>query len=166
MMKKTKVFIVIFLFTGMTCLAQQLSNQVMLPAAGLATAGVLSYSQTIGETAVEIINNSGFILTQGFQQPGIIAPALTAHSGTGVDVYPNPVTDFINIKLFSDKAHKIKIELISLNGEINNSMTLDFPSEYYYVQQIQVTRLIIGFYFVRVRSEDGVINRIFKIEKM
>ena len=45
-------------------------------------------------------------------------------------------------------------------------MTMDFITKYYYIQQIDVTDLTIGFYFVRVSSDDSKINRIFKIEKM
>ena len=61
------------------------------------------------------MTGSGFVLTQGFQQPGIkVISAETPHEGTGVDVYPNPATDFINVKLFGDKARKFKIEVINL----------------------------------------------------
>ncbi len=61
-----------FLFGfGGNLFSQQLSHQVLVPAAGVASNGTLSYSQSVGETAVEIITGSGFILTQGFQQPAI-----------------------------------------------------------------------------------------------
>lgn len=167
MIGKTRVFILMLLFSGTYCAAQQLTNQVLLPSAGLSTAGVLNYSQSIGETAVELITNSGFILTQGFQQPVIkVGMAETAHEGTGVEVYPNPATDFINVKLFGDKARKMKIEVIALNGTITSTLNLDFITRYYIVQQIEFAKLKIGFYIVRVSSDDGIINRIFKIEKM
>lgn len=166
MIAKTKVFIVILLFSGTACLAQQLTNQVLLPCAGLATAGVLNYSQSVGETAVELLSSSGFILTQGFQQPGFKVPEGVVPVGTGVEVYPNPAIDIVNVKLFGDKARKLKIDVISFNGSITSTMNLDFFSKYYIIQQIEFSNLKIGFYFVRVRSDDGVINRIFKIEKM
>jgi hypothetical protein len=138
----------------------------MLPAAGLATAGVMNYSQTIGETAVEIMTGAGFYLTQGFQQPGMDVETELAHSGTGVEVYPNPATDFIRIKLFGDNARKFRIEIISLTGMIASSTNLEFITKYYYIQQIDINKLTIGFYFVRVTSSDGIIKRIFKFEKM
>jgi hypothetical protein len=49
---------------------------------------------------------------------------------------------------------------------IVNSTTLNFIAKYYYIQQIEVTSLKYGFYFVRVTSDDGKIHRVFKIEKM
>jgi hypothetical protein len=154
------------LFSGTSCLAQQLTNQVLLPCAGLATAGVLEYSQSIGETAVELFAGSGFILTQGFQQPLYKIPDSIVPDGTGVEVYPNPATDFVNVKLFGDKGRKIRIEVIAFNGTIRSTMNLDFLTNYYIVQQIEFAKLNIGFYFVRISSDDGIINRIFKIEKM
>jgi Secretion system C-terminal sorting domain len=166
MIKGTKVFILLIILSGTTCFSQQLSHQVLVPAAGLATAGVLNYSQTVGETAVELVYTADFILTQGFQQPGIKYTDEIPPAGDGVNVYPNPATDFINIKLYGEVARNFKIEIINLTGVIVNSMTIDFTDKYYFIQQIEVSDLKFGFYFVRVMSDDGTINRIFKIEKM
>ena len=115
MIKVTKVLILLLLSFWTVANSQQLSNQVLVPAAGLATSGVINYSQTIGETAVEIVTGAGFFLTQGFQQPGMKYTAETPHEGTGVDVYPNPATEYINIKLFGDAARKFTIEMINLS---------------------------------------------------
>jgi hypothetical protein len=43
---------------------------------------------------------------------------------------------------------------------------MSLVSKYYYIQQIEASNLKYGFYFVRVTSDDGTINRVFKIEKM
>lgn len=166
MIGKTRVFILMLLFSGTSCLAQQLTNQVLLPCAGLATAGVLNYSHSLGETAVELFTGSDYILTQGFQQPGFKIVDAAVPDGTGVEVYPNPATDFVNVKLFGDKARKLRIEVITFNGSITSTMTLDFLSKYYIIQQLEFSDIKPGFYFVRVSSDDHVINRIFKIEKM
>jgi hypothetical protein len=166
MIRRTKVLMVLLLFSRTTGFSQQLSHQVLVPAAGLTTVGVISYSQTIGETAVELIGNAGFELTQGFQQPRIVILPDIPPAGTGVDVYPNPATDFINVKLFGEEARNFRIDIINFTGMIVSSMTLEFITKYYYIQQIEVTRLTIGIYLVRVSSDDGKINRIFKIEKM
>lgn len=166
MFKVTKVLILLLLSFSATVHGQQLSNQVMVSAAGLAKPGVISYSQTIGETAVEIMSGSGYFLTQGFQQPGITAIAVIPPQGTGVDVYPNPATDFINIKMFGENAQKIRIELINFMGAVVKTVDLDFNANYYYVQQIDISGLKYGIFLVRVTSDDALISRIFKIEKM
>jgi len=166
MINVTKVLILFLLLIWTELNGQQLSHQVLVPCAGIATAGSLSYSQTIGETAVELVEGSGFVLTQGFQQPAIKLTVETPHEGTGVDVYPNPATKFISIKLFGDAARNFRIEMINITGRIVSSMTLDFITKYYHIQQLDVSRLTNGFYFVRITSDDSKINRIFKIEKM
>jgi hypothetical protein len=166
MIGRPKVLILLLLFYTTNVFSQQLSHQVLVPASGLATSGVINYSQSIGETAVEVINGSGFILTQGFQQPGMKNLADPAPAGTGVAVYPNPATDFINVKLFGSEARKFRIEIINIAGTIVRSTTLDFITNYNIVQQIDITDLTFGFYFVRVASDDAKINRVFKIEKM
>ena len=165
MIKGTKVLILLLLSSWANGFSQQLSQQVLVPAAGLATNGLINYSQTVGETAVETIS-AGFILTQGFQQPGIKISSDITPEGTGVDVYPNPATDFINIKLYGDVARNFRIEIINISGTIVSSTKMDFITKYYYIQQIDVSRLSLGFYFVRVSSDDAIIKRIFKIEKM
>jgi len=49
------------------------------------------------------------VFTQGFQQPGIEASQETPPDGNGVEVYPDPATDYINIKLFGDGARNFRI---------------------------------------------------------
>jgi hypothetical protein len=165
MIKGTKVLILLLLTSWANGFSQQLSHQVLVPAAGLATTGVINYSQTVGETAVEIMSN-GFVLTQGFQQPDMKISTDITPEGTGIDVYPNPATDFVNVKLYGDVARNFRIEIINISGTIVSSTKMDFITKYYYIQQIDVSRLSFGFYFVRVTSDDAIIKRIFKIEKM
>jgi hypothetical protein len=165
MIKGTKVLILL-LFSWANGFSQQLSHQVLVPAAGLTTTGVLSYSQTIGETATEILSNSGFVFTQGFQQPGVKISPENPPEGSGVDVYPNPARDFISIKLFGDVPRKFKIDIINIAGTVVSSLTLNFIDKYYLIQPMEVAKLRYGFYFVRVASDDGIISRTFKIEKM
>jgi len=165
MIRGPKVLILLLLFSATAGYSQQLSHQVLVPAAGLATSGTINYSQSIGETAVEVISGSGFVLTQGFQQPGMKVTD-TPPAGTGVDVYPNPASDHINVKMFGSDARKFRIEIINIAGTIVSSVTLDFITSYNIEQQIDISHLTFGFYFVRVTSDDAKINRVFKIEKM
>ena len=165
MIKETKVLLIL-LFSWANGFSQQLSHQVLVPAAGLTTTGAISYSQTIGETATEIISNSGFVFTQGFQQPSVKISPENLPEGNGVDVYPNPATDFISIKLFGDVPRKFKIDIINIAGTVVSSLTLKFIDKYFLIQPMEVTKLKYGFYFVRVASDDGMISRTFKIEKM
>jgi len=43
-----------------------------------------------------------------------------------VDVYPNPATDYINVKLFGDVARKLRIEVINITGMVVKSINNGF----------------------------------------
>lgn len=166
MLKGTNILLMLILVSRGTCFSQQLSHQVLVPAAGLAVSGAINYSQTIGETAIEIISCSGFVFTQGFQQPGIKLTPGEIPPGNGVDVYPNPVTDYLTVKLFGDVSREFRIDIININGTVAVSEKLSFITNYYLEKEIPVNQLVKGIYFVRVSSSDKIISRIFKIEKM
>lgn len=166
MFKLTSLFITMIFVLAGNGYGQQLSNQVLLPAAGLASSGIVDYSQTIGETAIEIIGNEGFTFTQGFQQPSMKIIDTNLPQGTGVEVYPNPATDYLQMKFFGTKARTFRVEIINLTGTILKSFEMLFITTYYHIEPVEITSLKNGFYFVRIISNDKLINRIFKIEKM
>ncbi|MBA4322723.1 MAG: hypothetical protein C0408_07895 [Odoribacter sp.] len=161
-----KILLLVILFSGVNAFSQHLSHQVLLPAAGVAANGGVNYSQTIGETAVEIISSTDYLLTQGFQQPRLKLLPGNPPQGNGVKAYPNPAVDFVNIELFGETGRIFRISVININGTIVYSEDLSFGERYWHIQEIPVTRLARGLYFIRVVSRDGIINRSFKIEKM
>jgi hypothetical protein len=146
--------------------AQELTLQVLVPVAGVSTSGLINYSQTIGETAVEVINSSDFVFTQGFQQPGIKYSKENPPPGNGVKVYPNPVTEYVTIELFGSNTREFKIEFFTISGTMLKVENLGFKNQYWHIQQYSVEKFSKGLFFIRIVSEDGIINRIFKIEKV
>ena len=167
-MVRNTFLLFLILLTAKTNLAfaQQISNQVLVPVAGVYSSGSVSYSQTIGESAVEIFRGSDLIFTQGFQQPRMTFLPGLPPAGNGVDVYPNPATDFIRIKLFGEGPRDIKIEMLNISGTIVYTDNLSYSDKYYTEIEIPVSQLYKGIYFVRILSRDGIISRSFKIEKM
>jgi hypothetical protein len=166
MMKKTLIPVLFLIVPWINALSQQLSHQVLVPAAGVVTEGGISYSQTIGETAVEIVGCFDYVFTQGFQQPSIKLKIEKKHEGTGVLVYPNPVTDYVTIEMYGERAKTIKIEIISITGRILYSDTKIFQAEFWYKDHHNVEDLMRGLYLIRVTANDGMLNRVFKIEKL
>ncbi|HEX2977466.1 MAG TPA: T9SS type A sorting domain-containing protein, partial [Bacteroidales bacterium] len=67
-----------------------------------------------------------------------------------VSIYPNPVSDFLNLLIDLDERRDIRIDLMNLGGKINyiedfrDIMTLD--------KKIDVTSMAPGLYFVRITS--------------
>lgn len=159
------LILLLLLCSGRDLFSQHLSHQVLVPVAGVTLAGNISYSQTIGETAVEIFSSSDYVFTQGFQQPGIKLNPGSLVVGNGVDVYPNPAIDNVTIKLFGDVSRDFRIEIINITGAIVMSDKLSFIDNYYLEKVIPFGKFNKGIYFVRVISTDKTINRTFKIEK-
>jgi hypothetical protein len=161
------VFIILWnLVPVVTVFSQQLSHQVLVPLAGITSDNKLNYSQTAGETAVEIVGCIQYVFTQGFQQPGIKYNPETPPQGTGVKVYPNPVSDQLTIELYGEIARKFRIEIVDITGTIAYSDLKVFYTQYWFKEPVDVHNLIRGAYIVRIYSDDGMIRRAFKIEKL
>jgi Secretion system C-terminal sorting domain len=146
--------------------AQTLSHQVLVPVAGVVSDSKVSYSQTGGETAVELVGCTWYQFTQGFQQPVIKNIEEAVPPGSGVKVYPNPATDFITVELFGEAARTFRVEIINSAGVITDSFRKECGNNFWLKDPLNIEHLKRGFYIVRVISEDGLISRSFKIEKM
>lgn len=166
MIKEILIGILLAAISWADCLSQQLSHQVLVPVAGVATCSKVAYSQTIGETAVEIFGCSNYFFTQGFQQPEFKISGETQPAGNGVKVYPNPVRDYMVIELFGESARTFRIDIVNITGNIVSSERRIFSDRYWYKEHQNIDDLIKGFYIVRIVSEDGMIDRSFKIEKI
>jgi hypothetical protein len=167
MLMRIRILILLgFLSVHMNLHAQSLSNQVLVPVAGVSLSGNISYSQTIGESAVEIFSTPEIVLTQGFQQPSVKFVTGIIPEGTGVDVYPNPAINNIKVKLFGDSSRDFVIEVINITGKVVYSETQSFTENYFIERTIPVGSFFRGIYFVKIYSTDKLINRTFKIEKM
>jgi hypothetical protein len=166
MIKGYKILFFCLIGIPATLFSQQLSHQVLVPLAGLASGNNINYSQTVGETAVEIIQYSDYVFTQGFQQPGFKATYGESPKGTGINVYPNPVTDFITIELYGESAMTFRVDIINITGTVVMSEKKVFNDKFWCKDPFNIEDLIRGFYLVRVYSEDGILNRTFKIEKL
>lgn len=158
--------IMLLLASNARLFSQEISHEVLVPVAGIVSTGEMEFTQTIGETAIQIIGTSDIILTQGFQQPRITFSPEIAPLGNGVNVYPNPVTDIVNVELFGDGSRSFRIDIITISGTLVRSEKMFFSDPFWQIRQYSVDQLSKGLYFIRVISDDGVINRTFKITKM
>ncbi len=163
-MNKGGVYILILLlFFGGRGEAQQLSHQVLVPAAGVVLTTGVSLSHTIGEPSVVLLSSGFNDLTQGFQQPLIKLNPVVPPQGTGVEAYPVPASDFLYIKLYGEVPREFSITLLNSSGQTLYTTDIAFTDSYYYIHEIPVGSFSPGFYVVRVRCGDGVIDRTFKI---
>jgi hypothetical protein len=166
MMRRIAIAIGLIIVPLTGILSQQVSHQVIVPVAGIISGSKISYSQTVGETAVEIMGCSAYLFTQGFQQPCMIFSNETRPAGNGVRVYPNPVSDYVVVEFFGETSRAFRIDLIDITGTVALSKRETFDDQYWYRERLEIGQLIRGFYLVRIKSDDGMIDRSFKIEKI
>ncbi|MCX6333405.1 MAG: T9SS type A sorting domain-containing protein [Bacteroidia bacterium] len=166
MLKVLRIIVLCFPVLWTNLHSQQLSHQVLVPLAGVTTSGKVSYSQTVGETAVEVTGCSFYIFTQGFQQPNIKFSSEIRPVGSGVKVYPNPVNDYLTIEMYGEKGRSFKIEFLDLIGRVIISDKKSFGDDYFYREPYNVKEMVSGFYMIRIMSEDGLFNRTFRIQKI
>lgn len=166
-MKQRGIFIFVLLITLMPrCLSQGISHQVLVPVASITDAGSVSVSQTVGEPMVEGLHGVDYGLTQGFHQPGIDLSSPVPPEGNGVEVYPNPVVDILKIEVFGVEEADFEIVLFGLNGAVYYRRNISCSRDYWRIESLDMGNYKRGMYFVRVKTKDNRISRLFKIEKM
>ncbi|HNX65376.1 MAG TPA: T9SS type A sorting domain-containing protein [Bacteroidales bacterium] len=167
---KSFIFAFFIALSTVGALAQSISHQVLLPAAGITTVGSVSYQQTVGETAVSILTIPANTLTQGFQQPRVIFTNDTTFDRGEIEVYPNPVTKDGNNKLYviltNSESRSYIVTIYNFAGSVVYLWSSNSYLDQAYRLQVDVKDFSRGIYIVRVMSTDKQINRSFKIEKL
>lgn len=152
-------FLTILTFMTIALSAQEISSSVMSSSGGVFISDNLSMTWTIGEPVTETWENGSYIITQGFQQTNytitrINKPGIVSFT---VDVFPNPVSDFLNISVQENSGNTDYI-LYDLNGQIvsngkiigNNTM-------------VNMSKLPASTYMLRIHGNNKTAD--FKIIK-
>ena len=66
------IFLGLFLLTGSLLNAQVISHKVITNGGSFSSNGEYHLASTIGEVSVISYQNSGYFITQGFQQPSML----------------------------------------------------------------------------------------------
>ena len=162
------IFLGIILLTGSLLNAQVISHKVISNGGSFISNGGYHLASTIGEVSVISCQNSGYFITQGFQQPSMFykPDSPDPDNGTIISVYPNPVENDLIFELNIDGITEFTIEVFTFNGislyvrplsqlpEGRNYFTIDFSG---------YSR---GIYVIHVYSTEKLISRVFKIEKL
>ncbi len=77
-----------------------------------------------------------------------------------LNLYPNPASDFVNVRLDLDKNQNVRIDVVDATGRVVRSPFNGFMASG--SQQFQInlgTELAEGIYFVRLTAEDGIAVR-------
>jgi hypothetical protein len=128
---------------------------------GTGTGGRVSY--TIGQVVYTYVTGTGGSITQGVQQTYEIVVLKDTDEKYGIDleysVYPNPVSDYLILKVENDTDVNLTYQLYDLNGKLLENKKVEGTETY-----IQMDMLSRSIYILKVIENDKEIKT-FKIIK-
>lgn len=120
-----------------------------------------SISFTIGEPVTDTYVQGNKALTQGVQQPKLIVTSMgeTVEVGFKITAFPNPVTNYLNLEIGTEKLEGFRFIVIDLGGKLVYQKAItDINTE------ISFENLAIGTYILKIFMETKEIKT-FKIVK-
>jgi len=116
---------------------------------------------SVGETTTETLTANNLMLTQGFHQGHYIITSIEQMSDLQFDinVFPNPTTDFIQLKIQTEKFENLHFTISDLSGKI-----LFTEKQIIENQQIILSNYLTGVYFLSVYKQNQLLKS-FKIIK-
>lgn len=159
-MKQTKaITIITFLLLGFGRLYAQ---ENLITSGGTTTSanGTISYS--IGQIAYTVAAGTSGSLVQGVQQPYEISVTLGINETTinlEMNVFPNPTTSFLNLKVDKQKIEGLSYQLIDLQGKVIKNKKISSNTT-----TIEMESLPAAIYFLKTTKNNQVIKT-FKIIK-
>lgn len=165
-MKKVSTIIVSLLIAGFLQ-AQTAERSVISSSGGSYSGPALQVDYTIGEMVISTVNNSGNILTQGFQQPGLITTKIEDISDVNMDIsfYPNPCTDQLNIRFNEPDELILKAELFDVTGKRILAKEFDVASRIPATISFDLANVATGAYYMRISSDSKQVAN-FKVIKV
>lgn len=102
-------------------------QQVTSSSGSYFTSGNIQMSWTIGEPVIETCMVGNSCITQGMHQSNLIVSAIGQLSGLNLEImaYPNPASEFVQLKVKSSKEEDLMYQLYEANGELLYSGVLE-----------------------------------------
>lgn len=141
--------------------AQEVISSAGTQSSSTGTSAV-SLAWTVGEPVIGTVSNGSYTLTQGFHQPRISSSAVddAVIPGLSLDVYPNPSTDELNLRINEGDLSQFQYTLITLEGK-----TLILKKISKNLTRIDMNTYSAGSYFLKIIAKNGKPVKTFKIVK-
>ena len=145
---KTTLFLLLPL-VSLFAKAQTIEKSTFATAGGEMESGQAQIAFTIGEPIVSLVEN-GTAIDQGFwacigAENTLGTTDLELDNG-GLIAYPNPVKDYLSVKLSKDRAYSVSI--YSLSGQKLVVKTVEASAK---AQQIDISALAKGIYLLQLK---------------
>ena len=165
---KKHLIILLASFFSLYVSGQSISSYVIGSAGESVEADGISLSWTLGEIAIETLEDAGntLILTQGFQQgyfeiTSIKDPLLVSNKFK-LKVYPNPAKEFVWVELNSEEINKALVEMYDIEGKLvyNGFINIEDVRT-----QIDLTNMRSSQYILRISDSSGNLLQTYKLIK-
>ena len=159
-MKKT-LLIVMLLFAYSAIAQVTVKKSSISTSGGSMTAGNKQVIFTVGEVNTQETDVGNTHLSEGFIGPDVAQLVGIQDYGTlqGVQVFPNPVKDMVQISLHESNTYEIR--LFDLNGkELLTTQIKDTDQAQY-----NLSRLQTGVYLLIIIDRKNKLSRIVKLQK-
>lgn len=142
---------------------EQIERQVIGSVGQVFTTGSLSASSTVGEVATLTFAEGNNQLTQGFQQSmDVISAVIDLGSGVGVELFPNPASDFASLKIETESNLDLRFDLVDISGRLISTQRQQLPASITN-HTIDLSQLPSGTYFVRIATPRGSVLKTLKL---
>ena len=130
---------------------------------------VENYMDYSAETCMNTFTKGQIAVMRGVlanQRAGLLDPATTnvweSNVNNQLNIYPNPVSDYLKIQFYNENKNPVKIQLIDMIGKTIKTITSsnDFINE-----QFDVTAFENGVYFLQLEQEGILVTRKIIISK-
>ncbi len=167
----------LILFAGLLSLAgfentqaQSIAPFTLNATGGSKQIGSIIYDYSVGEmTLVNTFYGSNVTVTQGLLQNDVSVPVSvsTAMFSQNLQVYPNPASSIVNIKLNSPKAGTLSYRLMDMTGKILMTHSAEVNSNTL-VQELNIEPFAMATYVLEVNFTGADINETtnYKLEKI
>jgi len=144
-------------------LAQQFKPSIISSGGGFMSNANAKITFTIGEPVSGNIQNSSAKFAQGFQQNWIDSGTGISEIGTdnSIVVYPNPTSDFVNIKFEKSVSENSIVELVDINGK---SLLLQEIKSNKTETVINLSNYPESIYFIKISTQSGKLLGTYKIQ--
>ena len=162
-MKRNLSILIVVLF-AVSVNAQPIKQEVIASAGGYNAAPGISISWTLGETIIPTFTSSDGTLTlsHGFQQIYIITTVEEQLlNPVKVSVYPNPGSDYFNIKFSEPTDGEILLYLLNPQGKPVKTGKIESGT---IEKQINMQDLPSGIYYLRMTK--GKLVNVYKVVKL
>jgi hypothetical protein len=143
--------------------SQSISPESVFAATGNLSNAHAQISWTLGDFQTQTYNKNGVILTQGFLQANLVITGVTDIKDNDLidlRVFPNPVSDLLNLKFTATKKVSIMFYLYNLNGSLIYSKKADASN---FSETVDFTLFESGVYILKAVSDDGSFAKTFKL---